>query len=236
MQTLTILFKTIVALCGIVALLTAVYTAFLFRQARGRELWCEDRLLPAHLATQALASASALGWFMGEWSPSWLALHALQSEDLDVEQFDEAIQSSAETLANVEQYFGMSLGDAFPAAASHWRVPMISVDRVAASLIDPLMELAGRYLQPMSLWWTDGSEDVAASCLLVKSLPEPQRFTAMLDGNWEAAGWSGDAGDIVLQPKAHFEYTIASAGITDTGPVRKMNQDRFLERGEWCRR
>jgi hypothetical protein len=63
--------------CIPVALATAVYTAFLFRQARGRELWCEDRLLPAHLAAQALAAASALGWFMGEWSPLWLALHAL---------------------------------------------------------------------------------------------------------------------------------------------------------------
>lgn len=161
-----------------------------------------------------------------------LALHALQSEEFEVDQFDEAIQGSGESLANVEQYFAMSLGDAFPAAASHWRVPMISVDRVAASLIDPLMELVGRHLQPMSLWWTDGSEDVAASCLLVKSLPEPARFTAMLDGNWEAGGWSGDAGDLVLQPKAEFQYSIASAGITDTGPVRKMNQDRFLERPE----
>ena len=47
----------------VVALLTAVYTAFLFRQARGRELWCEDTLLPWTLAIQALAAASALAWF-----------------------------------------------------------------------------------------------------------------------------------------------------------------------------
>lgn len=161
-----------------------------------------------------------------------LALHALQSEDFDIDQFDEAVQASAEPLSNVEQYYGISLGDGFPAASTHWRVPMISVDRVAASLIDPLMELAGRHLQPMSLWWTEGSEDVGASSLLVKSLPEPQRFSSMLDGKWEEGGWAGDAGDLVLQPKAEFSYEIASGGITDTGPVRKMNQDRFLERPE----
>ena len=66
-------------MCIPLALATAVYTAFLFRQARGRELWCEDRLLPAHLAAQALAAAAAMGWCMGEWSAwsvAWLAIHA----------------------------------------------------------------------------------------------------------------------------------------------------------------
>jgi len=59
-----------------VALATACYTAFLFRQARGRELWCEDRLLLPTLGIQAFAAASALGWFFGEWSALWLAAYA----------------------------------------------------------------------------------------------------------------------------------------------------------------
>lgn len=46
-----------------VAMATSVYTAFLFRQARGRELWCEDPLLPWVLAAQTLAAAAALAWF-----------------------------------------------------------------------------------------------------------------------------------------------------------------------------
>ncbi|HKE96735.1 MAG TPA: type VI secretion system-associated protein TagF [Povalibacter sp.] len=189
--------------------------------------------LPADLPPMAIAIRGR------EWLKKIeaLALHALQSEDFDIEDFDLAIQASAEELAEVEQYFGLTLGESFPAAAAHWRVPMISVDRVAASLIDPLVEVAGRSLQPLSVWWTDGSEDVGASCLLVRSLPDPARYTALLDGNWEAAGWSGDAGDLHLQPTAGFEYRVTSGGITDTGPVRKMNQDRFLERtddGLWA--
>ncbi|HEY6642856.1 type VI secretion system-associated protein TagF [Povalibacter sp.] len=184
--------------------------------------------LPADLPPMAVAIHGR------EWLKTieGLALHALQSEDFDVEQFDEAVQASSESLSNVEQYYGVNLGDGFPNASTHWRVPMIAVDRVAAALIDPLMELAGRHLQPLTLWWTEGSEDVGASCLVVKALPEPQRFSSMLDGNWAAGGWAGDDGDLVLQPKAQFNYAIASGGVTDTGPVRKMNQDRFLARAE----
>jgi len=42
------------------AVLTAIYTAYLFAQARARDLW-QSALLPAHLAVQAvLAGAAAL--------------------------------------------------------------------------------------------------------------------------------------------------------------------------------
>lgn len=184
--------------------------------------------LPAGLPPMALAIHGR------EWLTTIeaLALHALESEDFRIEDFDAAVQTSAGALASVEQYFGLGLGESFPAGAAHWRVPMVSADRVAAALIDPLMDLAARNLQPLSLWWTDGSEAIGASCLLVKSLPEPARFTAMLDGDWNAAGWAGDCGDLVLEPAVEFSYHVVSAAVTDTGPVRKMNQDRFLERPE----
>ena len=51
----------IAAVAGLpLALLTAVYTAFLFAQAKGRDLW-QSRLLPLHLVAQAvLAGASVM--------------------------------------------------------------------------------------------------------------------------------------------------------------------------------
>ena len=58
-----------------VALMTSIYTAFLFRQARGRELWCEDAWLPLVLGVQAAAAASAVGWFMGEWSIGFMVAY-----------------------------------------------------------------------------------------------------------------------------------------------------------------
>lgn len=58
-----------------VALATSVYTAFLFRQARGRELWCEDRLLPTTLAVQSIAAAAGLAWLFGISAPLAVALY-----------------------------------------------------------------------------------------------------------------------------------------------------------------
>jgi len=184
--------------------------------------------LPADLSPMALAIHGR------EWlrTIEGHALHALESEEFVLEEFDAAIQESAATLAGVEQYYGIDLGESFPAAADHWRLPMPSVDRVAAALIDPLLAVATRQLQPMSMWWTDGSEYLGASCLLVKSLPDSTRFTAMLDGEWNAAGWAGESGDVELVRVAEFRYRADSGAITDTGPVRSMNQDRLLEQPE----
>ena len=56
-----------------VALATSIYTAFLFRQARGRELWSEDSLLPWTLGLQTVAAASAIAWCL-DFRPSWALL------------------------------------------------------------------------------------------------------------------------------------------------------------------
>jgi type VI secretion system protein ImpM len=184
--------------------------------------------LPADLPPMAVAIHGR------EWlrSIEALALAALQSEDFRIEEFDAALLASAATLGPIEQYYGVDLGDAFPESARDWRVPMSSADRMAASLIDPLMHSLGRRLQPLTVWWTDGSERVGASCLLCQAMPSPERFVAMLDGGWEAAGWSGEFGDLHAATHEEFHYRIESAAASDTGPVRSMNQDRVLERPE----
>ena len=48
------------------AVLTAVYTAFLFAQAKGRDLW-QNPLLPAHLAVQAAQAGAALALPVAWW-------------------------------------------------------------------------------------------------------------------------------------------------------------------------
>ncbi|MGH8176809.1 MAG: type VI secretion system-associated protein TagF [Steroidobacter sp.] len=165
-----------------------------------------------------------------------LALDALESEDFNIEDFDAALRSSAETLARIEQYYGVDLGEAFPESGRRWRLPMSSTDRMAAALIDPLMHLLGRRLQPLTVWWTDGSERVGASCLLSQSLPDAAQFIAMLDGEWASAGWNGEFGDLRIAAAKEFHYRVSSAAVTDTGSVRAMNQDRVLDRpdaGVW---
>ena len=59
--------REVLALAGLpLALMTAVYTAYLFAQAKARDLW-QSPLLPPHLAVQALLAGSAallpVAWF-----------------------------------------------------------------------------------------------------------------------------------------------------------------------------
>jgi hypothetical protein len=55
----------VVALTALMAVASAVYTAFLFGQAKGRDLW-QSPLLAPHLVVQALAAGAAL------FAPAWL--------------------------------------------------------------------------------------------------------------------------------------------------------------------
>jgi Fe-S-cluster-containing dehydrogenase component len=62
--------RQVLLLAGIpLSLVTAVYTAYLFAQARGRDLW-QSRLLPPHFIVQAvLAGAAALVLPAAVWAP-----------------------------------------------------------------------------------------------------------------------------------------------------------------------
>jgi serine/threonine protein phosphatase PrpC len=184
--------------------------------------------LPADLPPMAVA-IQGRQWFS---QVETLALRVLESEDFNLEAFDEELRATAASLARIEQYFGVDLGADFPDRGRYWRVPMLSTDRMAGALIDPLMCALGRSLGPLSLWWTDGSENMDASCLLAQSLPDSQRFVAMLDGRWSDAGWQGELAALVHEPPPVSEYRCNSAAGTDAGPVRERNQDRVLDRND----
>ena len=59
---------------------------------------------------------------------------------------------------------------------------------------DLLDRLLARSLEPYSLWWTLGSEDVEPVLIACRGLPPPDQFAAFLDGAWERWGWSDAAG------------------------------------------
>jgi type VI secretion system protein ImpM len=89
-----------------------------------------------------------------------LALHALEAPSLDFDDFDRGVARLAAQL------------DA-------------SVEPSAC-----LPSLDERRLQPLSLWWTDGLNEIApAGMLCVTGLPEPSGFAAMLSGE-RAPGWT----------------------------------------------
>ena len=50
--------------------------------------------------------------------------------------------------------------------------------------------LAAPPLARHSLWWSEGSDDVAPSLLVCRGLPRPEGFSAMLQGSWSRYGWT----------------------------------------------
>lgn len=58
-------------------------------------------------------------------------------------------------------------------------------DVLAGIANDALLEI----YPSCSLWWTQGSDRIAASLLLAQGLPPVRAFSALLDGNFAEVGW-----------------------------------------------
>jgi type VI secretion system protein ImpM len=92
---------------------------------------------------------------------------------------------------------------------------------------------------PLVIWWTEGSAIVEPSCLIVKGLPQPTTFGALLDGAWAQYRWRPVAARIdsgaTLEMRVVEEVPPAgfrSAGASDVGLAREINEDAFIERPE----
>lgn len=147
-----------------------------------------------------IACASA-GWFEAAEA---LVLDALEAAALDFDTFDEQIallrdRLDVEGASESTQLLGLLLRSGFPAhvesgvgaqVAARWHVPL----GPQASLQSAISALAAReltrYLQPLALWWTQGSNAVAPSWLATGGLPGAQAFVPMLSGKWAGSEWT----------------------------------------------
>lgn len=173
-----------------------------------------------------------------------LIIETLEAEAVDFDRFDERVRALAgrldDNLAGARLLVGPSaaavLADRPPDA---FQVALDGVDRPGRAL----EQLAGRRLDelytPLVLCWTEGSAMVETSCLVSKGLPHPDRFVAMLDGQWSARRWVSVpsridpgrlVGDETIGVTAPCRFR--SAAGSDPGRVRRVNQDAFLERPE----
>ena len=75
------------------------------------------------------------------------------------------------------------------ANSDSWRVLMTRSKPVSANLSTLTEQLLYQRFENFSLWWTSGSEQIEASILTCKKLPQAHGFAAMLSGNWENWGW-----------------------------------------------
>jgi type VI secretion system protein ImpM len=168
----------------------------------------------------------AVSWF---GDVEGLCADALQNPDFDLATFDAALAASADKLSGVDRLATLR---AFPASSAQWHWPATSVNAFGDSITAPLMGMAQGALRPMTMWWTDGSELVQPSVLLIRSLPRPDSFGALLAGTWDDGRWDGEIAPPVETTGDTLEFAaqcvIESAAATDAGMVRQENQDNFL--------
>ena len=126
----------------------------------------------------------------------------------------------------------------FPGRATQWRWPVRCVDDLAATVGRALMVTAQTALRPMTMWWTEGSDLVHPSVLVVRALPRPESFADLLAGTWDPGQWDGeiavsdglrdDAAGLRQRSDDGVDYQVRSAGATDPGVLRTQNEDHYL--------
>jgi type VI secretion system protein ImpM len=147
--------------------------------------------LPAPLSPLTIASRGRT-WFE---SVEACLLEALDDEALDLDAFDERLQS-------IEfQPEAAGLPDVAAAVGQGLRAGLDDTLDIPAALFPVTAAALDASLQDCSLWWGHGSEQVAPSLVFCRGLPGPGRFTALLDGNWAGHGWQDGAGSPVNYPE-----------------------------------
>ena len=188
-----------------------------------------------------IAAVSAAGPFFDR--AERLVVETLESEYIDFEEFDERVVQLADTLGTVglEPRVVLDAGAAavLDAEGQSWQLPIGSTDEVSSAFEQLLSARLRAAYNPLMLWWTEGSSMVEPSCLIVRGLPEPDAFAALLDGLWQQNRWRSvparvdrdTAPGALAFVDAPLNYR--SAGATDVGRVREVNQDCLLERPEF---
>ncbi len=151
--------------------------------------------------------ACADGWFD---AAERLVLSALEAEDLDIDAFEEQVAALREplapvTLARSPSLTGLIGASPFPRDSQCWHVPLDAASGLQHALNAVAYRELSRALQPLALWWTDGSAALGPAWLTTRGLPAAEAFAAMLTGEWTGSGWSS------LAPAAEpAEAVIAS--------------------------
>lgn len=136
-----------------------------------------------------IALQQETAWFTGVET---LALSSLD-DDFSLEQFNiEINELRAELLINNNQLLTPS--EQINQQISHhaWQrvmAPNQSIGDVMPCFLDTVLK---EHYFAYSVWWTQGSEQVASSVLMCAGLPPFDGVAAMFDGDWQKWGWDGN--------------------------------------------
>lgn len=195
--------------------------------------------LPPHVSLLTVATEAVAFFDRAER----LVIETLEADHVDFQRFDAGVAALAEALATIDLPQSVTLDPAATAMlteqSEYWRLPIGSADTLGLVFAQLLSHKLAATYAPLTLWWTEGSFVVEPSCLVVKGLPDPEAFAALLDGAWAQYGWpsvparveralSLDERPSEGTPRVGFR----SAAASDVGRARQVNQDAFLERPE----
>ena len=123
-----------------------------------------------------------------------LVIDALEAPALDFDTFDEQIALLRERLdihsAGESASALRLLQEGFSAGSARWRLPLPSVEALQSAVNAFAYREASRAMQPLALWWTQGSNALSASWLFTRGLPDARASVAMLTGDWDGSDWA----------------------------------------------
>lgn len=123
-----------------------------------------------------------------------LVIDALEAPALDFDTFDEQIAllrerldlHSADESAGALRLLQQGVGT----GSDRWRLPLTSVAALQSAVNAFAYREVSRAMQPLALWWTQGSNALTASWLFTRGLPDARASVAMLTGDWDGADWA----------------------------------------------
>jgi type VI secretion system protein ImpM len=172
-----------------------------------------------------------------------LVVETLATERVDFERFDQRVLELERELAAVALPPGVVLDPSAAAIVTDspqaWQVPLTDSSDVSGAFDQMLSRHLEAKFRPLVMLWSDGSAAVEPSCLVVKGLPGPDFYPALLEGSWEAHRWrsvparfSEDTLRSTFLAEDLGPIYFRSAGATDMGRVRDNNEDGFVDRPE----
>ena len=173
-----------------------------------------------------------------------LVIETLATERVDFDRFDHGVMALEQELAAIAVPPALVLDEEASAILTDtpraWRMQLGASSDVRTAFEQLLaMHLEAKY-RPLVLCWTDGSAVVEPSCLIVKGLPDPSFYPALLEGSWATHRWRSVLAEIpdeATLPVAPVEAPagalfVRSAAASDVGRVRTNNEDGFVERSD----
>ena len=173
-----------------------------------------------------------------------LAIETLAAERIDLDSFDQHVSDLGSALAAAHGARTVLLDHAAGGllngnAEARWQIPIGSPSELISAFEQAVSHRLSAIYDPLMLWWTGGSGAVEPSCLVMKGLPPADMFAALLDGSWAEHQWNAIPAHVSLGPETTDPLVddptpprFRSAGASDVGLVRKVNQDAFLERSD----